>query len=70
VSATVSAFLFWIAVTTAYLVNASVMHNTNFLLLSAINIGSNKSACILQFGHSGIGSGNSGVGLVGDHFLC
>ncbi len=30
-SATVSAFLFWIDVTTAYLVKASVMHRTNFL---------------------------------------
>jgi hypothetical protein len=57
-------------VTTAYLVNASVMHNTNFLLMSAVNIGPNKSACILQFGRSGIGSGDSGVGFVSDCFLC
>ncbi len=68
VSATVSAFLFWIDVTTAYLVNASVMHSTNFLLLSAVNIGPNRSAC--QLGHSGIGSGARGVGFIGDHFRC
>jgi hypothetical protein len=29
--------------TTAYLVKASVMHNTNFLSLSAVSIGPNKS---------------------------
>jgi hypothetical protein len=69
-SATVSAFLFWIDVTTAYLVKASVMQRTNFLLLSAVNIGPNKSACILQFGHSGIGSGCSGVGFKFERFLC
>jgi len=43
-SATVSAFLFGITVTTEYLVNASVMHNTNFLLLFAVNMGPNKFA--------------------------
>jgi hypothetical protein len=70
VSATISAFLFWITVTTTYLMNASVMHNTNFLLLSAVIIGPNKSACILLFGHSGIGSGDKGVGLAGICFHC
>jgi hypothetical protein len=69
-SATVSAFLFWIDVNTAYFVKASVMHRTNFLLLSAVNIGPNKLAWILQFGRSGIGSGCSGVGLMVDRFLC
>jgi hypothetical protein len=56
--------------TTAYLVNASVMHNTNFLLLSVVSIGLNKSAWILQLGRSGIGNGLSGVGFAGDFFLC
>ncbi len=69
-SATVSAFLFWIDVTTAYFVKASVMHKTNFVLLSAVNIGLNKSAWILQLGLSGIGSGCSGVGLIVVLFLC
>ncbi len=64
------AFLFWIDVTTEYLVNASVMHNTNFLLLLAVNIGPNRSAWILQWGHSGISSGDSGVGFIGDFYLC
>jgi hypothetical protein len=69
-SATVSAFLFWIDVTTAYFVKASVMHRSNFLLLSAVNMGPNKSAWILQFGRSGIGSGCSGVGFMVFLFLC
>jgi hypothetical protein len=51
-------------------VKASVMQRTNFLLLSAVNIGPNKSACILQFGRSGIGSGCSGVGFKLERFLC
>jgi len=62
--------LFWIDVTTAYFVKASVMHKTNFLLLSAVNIGQNKSAWILQLGISGIGSGCSGVSLIVPFFLC
>jgi hypothetical protein len=69
-SATVSAFLFWIAKTTAYLVNAPVMPRTNFLLLPAVNIGPNKSAWILQLGQYGIGREDKAVGLAGVCFLC
>jgi len=70
VLATVSVFLFRIAVMGAYLVNASVMHSTNFLLLSAVSMGPNKSAWIVQLGHSGISRGASGVGLTGARFCC
>jgi len=45
----------------SYLVNVSVMHSTNFLLLSAVSMGPNKLAWILQFGSSGIGSGANGA---------
>jgi hypothetical protein len=69
-SATVSAFLFRITVTVVYLVKASVMQRMNFLLLSAVNMGPNKSVCILQMGHSGIDSGANGVGFTVDFFLC
>ncbi len=68
-SATVSASLLAIAVTTAYLVKAFVMQRTNFLLLSAVSIGSNRSAWIRRLGCSGIGRGTSGVHLFVDFFL-
>jgi hypothetical protein len=39
-----------------------------FFLLSAVNVGPNKYACILKLGHSG--NGVSGVGIVGALLIC
>jgi hypothetical protein len=68
--ATVSASLFSTAVTKAYFVNASVMQRMYLCCRPAASIGPKRSACILMFGLSGIGSGWSRGGLFVEDFLC
>jgi len=47
-----------------------VMQRINFLVLSAVYVESNKSASILMFGQSEIGSGLRGVCFLLDNVLC
>jgi hypothetical protein len=55
--AIVSASLFGIAMSTAYFLKVVLIHRTTYLLLSAVNICTNKSMCILMLGLYGIGRG-------------
>ncbi len=67
--ATVSASLFSIAVTRAYLVNASVMQRMYLCCYPAANIGPKRTAWIRRLGWSGIGNGCRSGSLSVDFFI-